>query len=159
MCVCVQSRFSRVQLFMTLWTVAFQAPLSMGFPGQEDWSGLPSPPPGESSWPSILPTSLTHPASAGGFYTPSTTWEAHNTISPLPRACLPRGSSQNPGKWLWGVGLTVQRPSQRQQSTWIQGEHGERVGMGSPEKQPHEDQQDGIHISIIPTMKPVLYHG
>lgn len=26
------------------------------------------------------------------------------------------------------------------------------------EKQPHEDQQDGIHISIIPTMKPVLYN-
>ena len=40
--VCVLSRFSRVQLFVTLWTVACQAPpLSMGFSRQEYWSGLP----------------------------------------------------------------------------------------------------------------------
>ena len=30
----------------TLWTITFQVPLSMGFPGQENWSGLPFPPPG-----------------------------------------------------------------------------------------------------------------
>ena len=36
---CVLSRFSRVRLFATLWTVAYQAPLSMGFSGQEYWSG------------------------------------------------------------------------------------------------------------------------
>ena len=45
------SRFSRVQLFVTLWTIACQAPLSMGFSKQEHWSGLPCPPPGESSPP------------------------------------------------------------------------------------------------------------
>ena len=33
--------------FVTLWTVAYQAPLSMGFPRQEYWSGLPFPPPGD----------------------------------------------------------------------------------------------------------------
>ena len=38
---------SCVQLFVTLWTVAHQAPLSMGFPRQEFWSGLPFPPPGD----------------------------------------------------------------------------------------------------------------
>ena len=37
------SRFSRVQLFVTLWSVAHQAPLSLGFPRQEYWSGLPLP--------------------------------------------------------------------------------------------------------------------
>ena len=37
------SRFSRVQLFVTPWTIAHQAPLSMGFPRQY-WSGLPFPP-------------------------------------------------------------------------------------------------------------------
>ena len=37
------SRFSRVRLFATPWTAAFQAPLSMGFSKQEYWSGLPSP--------------------------------------------------------------------------------------------------------------------
>ena len=43
---CVLSRFSHVRLFVTLWTVACQAPLSMGFSRQEYWSGLPFPPPG-----------------------------------------------------------------------------------------------------------------
>ena len=42
--VCVISRFSRVQLCATLWTVACQAPLSMGSSRQESWSGLPCPP-------------------------------------------------------------------------------------------------------------------
>ena len=37
--------------FLTPWTVARQAPLSMGFPRQEYWNGLPFPSPGESSWP------------------------------------------------------------------------------------------------------------
>ena len=40
LCVCVKS-LSRVRLFATLWTVARQAPLSMGFSRQEYWSGLP----------------------------------------------------------------------------------------------------------------------
>ena len=35
------SHFSRVRLFATLWTVAYQAPLSIGFSRQEYWSGLP----------------------------------------------------------------------------------------------------------------------
>ena len=37
------SHFSRVRLFVTPWTVTCQAPLSMGFPRQEYWSGLPFP--------------------------------------------------------------------------------------------------------------------
>ena len=37
---------SRVRLFATPWTVAYQAPLSMGFSRQEYWSGLPFPSPG-----------------------------------------------------------------------------------------------------------------
>ena len=45
-CVRVISCFSRVQLFVTLWTVAYQAPLSMGFSRQEYWNELPCPPPG-----------------------------------------------------------------------------------------------------------------
>ena len=46
---CTVSRFSHLRLFVTLWTVAHQAPLSMVFPRQEYWSGLPCPSPGESS--------------------------------------------------------------------------------------------------------------
>ena len=43
---CVLSPFSCVRIFATLWTVVYQAPLSMGFSRQEYWSGLPCPPPG-----------------------------------------------------------------------------------------------------------------
>ena len=42
---CMLSCFSRVWLFVTVWTVDCQAPLSMGFPKQEYWSGLPFPSP------------------------------------------------------------------------------------------------------------------
>ena len=41
MCVCMLSHFSWVWLFATVWTLACQAPLSMGFFRQEYWSGLP----------------------------------------------------------------------------------------------------------------------
>ena len=57
MCVCVPSRFSYVQLFETPWTVAHQAPLSMGFSRQEYWRGLPCPPPGDLPNPGIKPLS------------------------------------------------------------------------------------------------------
>ena len=45
--LCKLSRFSHVRLFVTSWTVAHQAPLSMGFSRQEYWSGLLCPPPGD----------------------------------------------------------------------------------------------------------------
>ena len=45
MCVCMLSHFRRVQLFVTLWTVACQASLFMAFLRQEWWNGLPCPPP------------------------------------------------------------------------------------------------------------------
>ena len=56
-CACVLSRFTHVRLFVTLWTVACQAPLSMGFCKQEYWSGLPCPPPGDLPKPGIEPAS------------------------------------------------------------------------------------------------------
>jgi len=61
---------------VTLWTVAHQAPLSVGFSRQEYWNELPCPPPRDLPNPGIEPTSLTSPALAGGFFTTSTTWEA-----------------------------------------------------------------------------------
>ena len=50
---------SRVRLFATLWTVAHQAPPSMGFSRQEYWSGLPFPSPGDLPDPGIEPRSPT----------------------------------------------------------------------------------------------------
>ena len=52
--------------FATPWTVACQAPLSMGFPRQEYWSGFPFPSPGDIPDPGIKPVS---PALAGGSFT------------------------------------------------------------------------------------------
>ena len=72
---CLLSRFSCVALFVTLWTESLQAPLSMGFPRQEYWSGLPCPPPGDLPDPGIRPASLMSLASAGGFFTTNTTWK------------------------------------------------------------------------------------
>ena len=52
---CMLSHFSRIWLFATLWTIALQAPLSMGISKQEYRSGLPSPPPGDLPNPGIKP--------------------------------------------------------------------------------------------------------
>ena len=51
------SHFSCVWLLVSLWTVAHQAPLSMGFSRQEYWRGLPCPPPGDLPHPGIEPVS------------------------------------------------------------------------------------------------------
>ena len=66
MCVCL---LSHVQLFATLWTVVHRAPLSMGFFGQEYWSGLPFPPPGDLPNSGIEPESSVSPALAGSVFT------------------------------------------------------------------------------------------
>ena len=56
LCVCAKS-LSRVQLFVTPWTVARQASLSMGFSRQKYWSGLPFPSPGDLPDAGIQPRS------------------------------------------------------------------------------------------------------
>ena len=58
--------FSHVQIFVTPWTIAHQAPLSMGFSRQEYWNGLPFPSPADLSNPWIEPVS---PALGGRFLT------------------------------------------------------------------------------------------
>ena len=71
---------------VTPWTVAPQAPLSMGFSRQEHWSGLPFPPPG------ALPDSgieLASPALAGGFFTPDPPGKDINVHIQLHNDCSP----------------------------------------------------------------------
>ena len=85
--MCMLSHFSHVQLFVTLWTIAHQAPLSMEFSRQEYWSGLPFPSPGDLPSPGIEPTFSVTPELAGGLFTTSATWEArlkasHHYFSP-----------------------------------------------------------------------------
>ena len=73
---CMLSRFRRVWLCATLWTVVHQAPVSMGFSRQEYWSRLKCPPPGDLPDPGIKLSSFMSPALADGFFTTSATWEA-----------------------------------------------------------------------------------
>ena len=73
MCVCAQL-LNRSQLLETLQTVAPQAPLSMGFPREEFWSGLPCTPPGNLPDPGIKPGSFASPSLRSGSL-PRSHWE------------------------------------------------------------------------------------
>ena len=73
MCVLHAKSLLSFWLFATLWTVASQAPLSMGFSKQEYWCGLLCSPPGNFPHWGIEPMSLKSPALAGKFFTSSAT--------------------------------------------------------------------------------------
>ena len=76
MIYCEAKLLSHVRLFAIPWTIACQAPLSMGFSRQELCSGLPCPPPEDLPDPGIEPESFMSPALAGEFFTTRATWEA-----------------------------------------------------------------------------------
>ena len=76
----VLSRLSHIWLFVTLWTVAHQAPLSMGFSRQEYCHGFSCPPPGYLPDPVTEQATLAFLALAGRFFTTSATWEAWDLI-------------------------------------------------------------------------------
>ena len=78
---------------VTLWTVAHQATLSMGFSRQEYWSGLPCPPPGDLLYPGIEPVSLTSPALASRFVTTKANWEVQ--FSSVTQSCPTLCNSMN----------------------------------------------------------------
>ena len=85
--MCSLGHSSHVQIFATLWTVAHQAPLSMGFSRHEYWSRLPCPSPGDLPDPGVRAAS---PALAGGFFTTAATWEAlGGRVSRLYREHIP----------------------------------------------------------------------
>ena len=83
LCACTLSHFSSIQLSATPWTVAHQAPLSMGFSRQEYWSGLPCPPSGDLPDSGIKLASLmslTSPVLAGELSTIPATWETNHLL-------------------------------------------------------------------------------
>ena len=83
MCACTHAQsFSCVQLFMASWTMAHQAPLSLAFPRQEHWPGLPFPSPGDLPDPGIKPSSLAPSALAAEFS--STVPPGKPQASPIP---------------------------------------------------------------------------
>ena len=70
---------SRVRPFATLWAVAHQAPLSMGFSRQEYWSGWPFRPLGDLPDPGLKPASPGSPVLVGGFFTTEPPGKPGNT--------------------------------------------------------------------------------
>ena len=89
------SHFIHVRLFVTLWTIAYQAPLSMGFSRQEYWSGLPCCPPGNLTDLGIKPESLMSPALAAA----AAAAKSHQSC---PTLCDPIDSSP-PGSAVPGI--------------------------------------------------------
>ena len=129
----VLHHFSHVSLFATLWTIASQAPLSLGFSRQDYWSGLPFPSPGDLPNPGIKPTSLISPALAGGFFITRVIWTGSSKslgkdrcrsrclgsgLPPLPRTKLRNGEWFAKSEWF--------RLPPSQDGTW------RKVGMTSP---------------------------
>ena len=82
---CLLSCFSHVRLFVTLWTVARQVPLSTEFSRQEYWSGLPCPTPEDLPDMEIKSMSLRSPAFAGEFFI---TRVGEGNVNPLQYSCL-----------------------------------------------------------------------
>ena len=80
---------SHVWLFATPWTVALQAPLSVGLPRQEYWSRLPFPLPEDLPDLGIEPASLVSPALAHGFFTIVTSGNPAPTASFYPIFLFP----------------------------------------------------------------------
>ena len=79
-----------IWLFVTLWTVVCQTPLSIGFSRQGYWNGFPWLPPGHLPDLGIKPTSLMSPALVGEFFTTSTTWEVSDRLQKSKSGSSPR---------------------------------------------------------------------
>ena len=96
---CAQS-LSHVWLFATPWTVARQAPLSMGFSRQEYCSGWPCPPPGDLPGPGIQPASPKPPALAAGSLPPAAPGKPRHTYG---EQIIKRCQNTN-SCWIWVEG-------------------------------------------------------
>ena len=82
-CACVLTQ--SCSLFVTLWTVAWQAPLSMGFSKHKYWSELPFPPPGDLpveciKWGNVLPATQSFPSSHSTLFI-LLLWVSYNTVA------------------------------------------------------------------------------
>ena len=87
--MCVLSHFSRVLLFVIPWTVAHQAPLTMGISRQEYWSGLPWPPPGDLPDPGTEPESPASPALQAGSLPAEPPGKPIFSVTHFTKHCIP----------------------------------------------------------------------
>ena len=93
--LCAVLSCSVVSHSVALWTVALQAPLSMGFSREEYWSGLPCPFPGDLSNPGIEPRSTTVQVESFQHYPFLSSGEGNGT--PLQYSCLENPMKEEPG--------------------------------------------------------------
>ena len=103
---CMLSHFSRVWLFVTLWTANLQVPLSMRSSRQEYWSGVACPPPGDLPDPGTEPVSLTSPALAGG--------NLDATSATCEAPCMPHNKVKRVRDWEF-----ANRTSQMVTNMWV----------------------------------------
>ena len=136
------SRFSCVHLFVTLRTVALQAPLPMGLSRQEYWSGLPCPPPRDLPDPGAEPTSPTSPELAGRFFTTPATECSFQNASPIwlsllkPVSGFSRSwdedqSANQASQVLHGLYLRAPGGAERRQLGWKEGQKHKITGCPS----------------------------
>ena len=136
--MCVLSPLHHVWLCAAPWTVAHQAPLSMGFSRQGCWRGLPCPPPGDLPDPGFKPASLMSPALAGGFFTTSAPWETWHACT----LCNPMDYSP-PGSSVCGV----------LQARMLQ-------GVAMPSSRGSSRPKDRTPVSCVSCIsRQILYHG
>ena len=142
-------------LFATLWTIAHQAPLSMGFPRQEFWSELPFPPPEDLRDPGIKPVS---PELVGRFFTTRVTWEA--SLDDKPPQNLNKSRERQKMRWLdsitdvMNMNLGKLWEVMKDRKAWHATVHVlQRVGHDwTTEQQQQQQQEEGLkgwHFSKI----------
>ena len=117
-CVLYVCLCCRVQLFVTPWTIAHQAPVSMGFPRQEYRGGLQCPSLSNLPIPGIEPVSLIPPALTGWFSTTRATWEAVCLcVCVCVCVCV---CGKYPLKTMWSTGIHELGPSHVSKKNRIQ---------------------------------------
>ena len=105
---CMLSHFNSVRLFVILWNITCQAPLSVGFSREEYWSGLPFPSPGDPPHPGIEPTSPVSPDLQADSLPTEPSRKLHNTMSPA--------ITRLPSRISWGRGCHASRLPQTHES-------------------------------------------
>ena len=152
--MCAKS-LSYVQLLGTLWTVARQAPLSMGFPWREHWSGLPCPPPGDLPDPGIKHESPETPALQVDYLQLSHRGSPKSPILQLKKKKF-RGNSKEKKKRNWLSWLErFKKPHDLQSGSWRPRRANDVVTVQKPaDLRLRKSQCISSHLKAIKTNVP-----
>ena len=110
---------NRVQLFVTPWAVAHQAPMSVEFSRQEYWSGLPCPSPGDLPDPGIEPVSPALQADSLPSEPPGKPSWIYKTTSKVANIIGRHAACFSYASGLWAGAFKVPRGWQRENHSWV----------------------------------------